>query len=65
MHTFIVNDLICEACSGAITDTIRYADPQAKVQIDLETFQVEIDSQLSREELALRLMEAGYTPEPF
>ena len=64
MHTFIVNDLICEACSGAITDTIRHADPNARVQIDLEQFRVDIDSQLSREELALRLMEAGYTPDP-
>ena len=50
MHTFIVNDLICEACSGAITDTIRHADPHARVQIDLEQFRVEIDSQLSPEE---------------
>ena len=62
MHTFIIDDLICESCSSAITETIRHADPNARVVIDLEQYKVEIDSELSRNELASRLLEAGYNP---
>ncbi|MGL4205878.1 MAG: hypothetical protein ACRCRW_07175 [Aeromonadaceae bacterium] len=62
MHTFIIEDLICESCSSALTETIHHADPHARVMIDLEHYRVEIDSHLSHDELASRLLEAGYNP---
>ena len=62
MHNFIIEDLICEACSLGLVDTIRNVDPQAHVEIDLAQKQISIDSELSRQELSMRLMEAGYEP---
>ena len=62
MHNFIIEDLICEACSLGLVDTIRNVDPKAHVEIDLAQKQISIDSELSRHELSMRLMEAGYEP---
>ncbi len=62
MHTFIIEDLICESCSSAITETIHHVDPHARIMIDLEHYKVEIESELNSHELASRLLEAGYNP---
>lgn len=62
MHSFIIEDLICEACSLGLVDTIRNADPKAHVEIDLEQKRISVDSDLTRHELSMRLMEAGYEP---
>lgn len=63
MHVFYLDDLVCEGCSGAIAETIHHLDPKARVLIDMAQSRVDIDSQLTREELALRLQEAGYMPD--
>ncbi len=62
MHSFIVEDLICEACSAGLADAVRYADPDASIEIDLANQRVSIESTLSRHELEMRLLEAGYKP---
>ena len=53
MHSFIVEDLICEACSAGLADAVRYADPDASIEIDLANQRVTIDSDLSRHELEM------------
>jgi Copper chaperone len=60
MHSFIVEDLVCEACSAGLANAIRYVDPDAKVEIDLASQRVTIESELGRHELEMRLIEAGY-----
>lgn len=62
MHNFIVEDLVCEACSAGLANAIHYADPDANIEIDLATQRVTIESELSRHELEMRLLEAGYKP---
>ena len=57
-HSFMIGDILCEGCSGAIQDIIRHADPAAQIAMDMDTGLLEIDSELSR-----HLLEAGYLTE--
>lgn len=62
-HSFMIGDILCEGCSGAIQDIIHHADPAAQIAMDMDTGRLEIDSQLSRTLLQARLLEAGYLTE--
>jgi copper chaperone len=57
-------DLSCGHCVRAVTETVRRLDGAAKVDIDLATKCVRIESQLSREQLAAALSAEGYPPSP-
>lgn len=52
----------CGHCARAVTEAVRGEDPQAQVQIDLETKRVQIDSSASEAALRHALVEAGYEP---
>lgn len=62
MHQFILPDMSCGHCVAAITEALKAADAQARVEIDLATRTAKVDSALSREALAAVLTEAGYPP---
>lgn len=62
-HSFLIGDILCEGCSGAIQDIIRHADPAAQIAMDMDSGRLEIDSQLARELLQARLLETGYLTE--
>ncbi|MBV8035345.1 MAG: heavy-metal-associated domain-containing protein [Pelomonas sp.] len=64
MHRFTLPDMSCGHCVAAITEALKAADAQARVEIDLEARTAEVDSALSREALAAVLAEAGYPPAP-
>jgi copper chaperone len=64
MHNFTLPDMSCGHCVAAITEALKAADAQARVEIDLETRTAQVDSALPREALATVLIEAGYTPAP-
>ena len=63
MIVFEVKDMTCGHCVSAITKAVKATDKDAKVQIDLASHQVSIETAAS-DAAALRdaIEEAGYTP---
>ena len=62
IHHFTLPDMSCGHCVAAITEALKAADAQARVDINRETRTAEVDSALPRETLAAALAEAGYPP---
>jgi copper chaperone len=63
MISFEVNDMSCGHCVGAITQAVKAADKEAKVQIDLAKHRVDIEpASAGAKELHDAIQEAGYTP---
>lgn len=63
MITFQVNDMTCGHCVSTITKALKWTDKDAKVQIDLTSHLVQIESAAAgAEELAEAITDAGYTP---
>ncbi|MEO5669655.1 MAG: heavy-metal-associated domain-containing protein [Ramlibacter sp.] len=57
-------DMTCGHCASVVAKTVSLVDPQAKVQVDLATKNVTIESGEERGEFAEALTEAGYPPKP-
>ncbi len=64
MYRFTLPDMSCGHCVAAITEALKAADAQARVEIDREARTAEVESALPREVLASALTEAGYPPAP-
>jgi copper chaperone len=62
MPTFNVPDMSCGHCVKAITEAVHGLDADAKVETDLETKNVSIESQASAAVLVEALTQAGYPP---
>ena len=63
MTTFEVKDMTCGHCVSTITKAVKALDLGAKVQIDLATHRVTIDStEADAAELSDAIRRAGYTP---
>jgi copper chaperone len=60
MIEFKVPDMSCGHCAGAITQAVKQVDPQARVEVDLPSHTVKVDSGHDRQSLAHALAEAGY-----
>ena len=55
-------DMTCGHCVRAITQAVTAADPAAKVQADLPTHQVQIESNQPAAAFTAALTEEGYAP---
>ncbi len=55
-------DMTCGHCVRMVTKTVQAVDAQAKVEIDLPTHQVRIESSREREAFTKALTEEGYAP---
>lgn len=55
-------DMTCGHCVRTVTKTVQAVDAQAKLEIDLPTHRVRIDSSREREAFAKALTDEGYTP---
>lgn len=64
MTQFLVADMSCGHCVGAITKAIQAADAGARVSPDLASHKLSVESRLSAAVLAELIREAGYTPQP-
>jgi copper chaperone len=62
MIEFTLPTMTCGHCVGVVTQTLKEAAPEARVQIDLFSHKVQIDGAADRETLAQALSEAGYDP---
>ena len=66
MTTFFVPDMTCGHCTSAITKAVNAVDPAARMQFDLPTHRVDIESgKLDAAVLRKTIADAGYTPEPY
>ena len=62
MLRFQVPAMSCGHCVKVITDTVLAVDPRARVDADLATHGVTVESELPREAFAIPLADAGYPP---
>ncbi|MEJ6000801.1 heavy-metal-associated domain-containing protein [Paucibacter soli] len=62
MSEFTLPDMSCGHCVASITKAIEALDAQAKLQFDLPSHKLQVESQLSEAQLAALLTEAGYPP---
>jgi copper chaperone len=64
MHQFSVGDMTCGHCASTIAKAVKDADSKATVEVRLAEKLVAVASQLSQDEIAEAISEAGYTPRP-
>lgn len=55
-------DMSCGHCAATVTKTCQLVDPQARVEVDIGTKTVKIESTAERSDFAEALAEAGYPP---
>jgi len=62
MIEFQVPALSCGHCVRAVNEAVKEIDPEAKVDVDLATKKVQVESGAERASLVAALTEAGYPP---
>jgi copper chaperone len=62
MIEFKVDAMSCGHCVSTVTKAIQQVDPQARVEVNLDTKNVKVESTQDRARIAQALTEAGYTP---
>ncbi len=60
MNDFNVPNLSCGHCVARVTEALHRADPAAKVEVNLKTKQVHVESTADPEALRRELAQAGY-----
>jgi len=60
MLSLKVSGMTCGGCINAITRAIQAQDPQAKVQVDLASQVVSLETSLSAKEAGQLITEAGF-----
>ncbi len=60
MLSLKVSGMTCGGCINAVTRAIQAQDPQAKVQADLATQMVDLETTLSVEQASQLLADAGF-----
>ncbi|MET0519417.1 MAG: heavy-metal-associated domain-containing protein [Burkholderiaceae bacterium] len=62
MDEFKLPDMTCGHCVATVTRAVQALDAAAKVEIDLPTHQLRVQSSQPRAAIAAALSEAGYPP---
>jgi copper chaperone len=60
MLSFKVSGMTCGGCINAITKALQSQDPQAKVQADLATQTVNLETSLSPKQARQLITDAGF-----
>ena len=63
MIELTVPDISCGHCVRAVTEAVQRLDDAAKVDVDLASKRVRIESAVPRERIAEALTEEGYPPQ--
>ena len=58
-----VQSMSCGGCASSVTKAVKHADSHAKVEVDLSTKLVSIDTAMDRATIVRALTSAGYQPE--
>jgi copper chaperone len=56
--------MTCGHCVRTVTETVKKLDPAAKLEIDLPSHKVQIESERAADEFRSALAEEGYAPTP-
>lgn len=62
MIEFNIPQMTCGHCVKAVTQAVHEVDPKARVDVDLASKHVNIDTQADRGRIVAALAEAGYQP---
>jgi copper chaperone len=62
MERFELPDMTCGHCVRAVTAAVQAVDAAARVEADLATHVLAVDSRAPRAALAAALVDAGYQP---
>jgi copper chaperone len=62
MLSFEIPEMSCGHCVRAITEAVHAADPAARVEADLPSHRVQVETTATREAVVAQLVEAGYAP---
>lgn len=60
MYKFTIPNMTCGGCAKSVTKALRSVDPQARIEADLPTREVRVDSALDKSAFLTVLSEAGY-----
>lgn len=60
---FKVPSMVCDGCTTTVKEAILTHEPNAKVDIDLESKQVKVDTEASEESIKQVVTAAGHTVE--
>ena len=60
MYTLKVSGMTCGGCINAVTRAVQSQDPSAKVQADLATQTVKLETTLSESQASQLITEAGF-----
>lgn len=62
MLEFDIPNISCGHCARAVTEAVKAADPQARVDVDVNGKHVQVQTSVPREAVVALLAEAGYAP---
>jgi copper chaperone len=62
MIEFQIQDMSCNHCVAAISKAVKSVDADGRVDVDLATKRVRIESRHPAKEFTSAIEEAGYTP---
>ncbi len=62
MLDLMIPQMTCGHCVRAVTEAVKTADPAARVEIDLPSHRVQVDTTAPREAVLAQLAAAGYAP---
>ena len=60
MYQLKIEDMSCGHCASLVTKAVKSVDPSARIDIDLGTRQVLVDSRCELADISDALAEAGY-----
>lgn len=60
MYELTVEDMSCGHCVGRVTKSVQALDQDAKVEVDLATKKVKVDSKADLDAIARAIDAAGY-----
>lgn len=63
MLEFDIQSVSCGHCVSAVTQAVREVDPQARVDVDLPSHKVRVQTDQPRDKVVAALTEAGYPPQ--
>lgn len=58
--TFDVPSITCKGCADEITGVLKTADPEAKVEVDIEKKTVSVESEMAEASARQAIVSAGH-----